>query len=70
MSSRATGVELLLFETEDDAAPSRVFSLDSPADRTYHYWHAVVPGLRTGQLGGYRIHGRSVVALLAGGEAA
>jgi len=56
-SRHATGVELLLFEGVDDARPSRVIRLDPGANRTYFYWHVFVPGLRAGQLYGYRVDG-------------
>jgi Carbohydrate-binding module 48 (Isoamylase N-terminal domain)/Alpha amylase, catalytic domain len=56
-SRGASAVELLLFDREDDARPSRVISIDSAANRTYHYWHAFVSGLRPGQIYGYRVHG-------------
>ena len=48
---------MLLFDAEDDARPSRVIPIDPAANRTYHYWHAFVPGLRPGQIYGYRVHG-------------
>ena len=47
-SRTATGVELLFFDREDDAKPSRVVRLDPVANRTYHYWHAFVPGVQAG----------------------
>lgn len=56
-SRHAAGVELLLFDREDDATPSRVISLDPTSQRTYHYWHVFVPNVRLGQLYGYRVHG-------------
>jgi isoamylase len=56
-SRDATGMDLLLFDREDDAAPARVISLDPFANRSYHYWHAFVPGLQAGQLYGYRVRG-------------
>ncbi len=56
-SRHATGVELLLFEGVDDSRPSRVIRLDPGADRTYFYWHVFVPGVRPGQLYGYRVDG-------------
>jgi glycogen operon protein len=56
-SRTATGAELLLFDREDAAAPSRVIRLDPVANRTYHYWHIFVPGVRPGQLYGYRFEG-------------
>jgi glycogen operon protein len=58
-SRTATGVELLLFDREDAAKPSRVVTLDPVVNRTYHYWHAFVPGVRPGQLYAYRVHGPS-----------
>ncbi|HVS40252.1 MAG TPA: glycogen debranching protein GlgX [Gemmataceae bacterium] len=56
-SRTAAGVELLFFEGEEDARPSRVLQLDPAANRTYHYWHVFVPGVRPGQLYGYRVQG-------------
>ncbi len=56
-SRGASGVELLLFDREDDARPARTIRLDGSANRTYHYWHAFVPGLRAGQIYGYRVDG-------------
>ena len=37
--------------------PSRIVALDPVANRTYHYWHTFVPGVKPGQLYGYRVHG-------------
>jgi len=56
-SRGASGVELLLFDREDDARPTRVIPIDPAANRTYHYWHVFVPGVRPGQTYGYRAHG-------------
>jgi len=56
-SRNATGVELVFFDREDDAKPSRVIALDPVADRTYHYWHVFVPGVRAGQIYAYRVSG-------------
>jgi glycogen operon protein len=58
-SRHATGVELLLFDRDDDPRPSRVIRIDPAANRTYHYWHVFVPGVRPGQLYGYRASGPS-----------
>src|SRR5271155_3369054 len=55
-SRAATGMELLLFDHEDDARPERIIPID-PSTRTYHYWHVFVPGLQSGQIYGYRAHG-------------
>jgi glycogen operon protein len=58
-SRNATGVELLFFDREDDARPSRVVKFDPAANRTYHYWHTFVPDVVPGQLYGFRIGGPS-----------
>ncbi len=59
-SRTATGVDLLLFNRVDDAKPSQVISLDPCVNRSYHYWHRFVPGLKAGQLYGYRVTGPDV----------
>jgi isoamylase len=56
-SRRATGVELLLFDDQDDVLPQRVIPFDRVLNRTYYYWHCRVPGLTAGQLYGYRVAG-------------
>jgi isoamylase len=56
-SRNAAALELLLFEHVDDPAPARVIELLSADNRTYHYWHTFVPGLRAGQIYGYRAAG-------------
>jgi len=53
----ATHLELLLFDDADAARPSRTISLDPAGQRTYHYWHAFVPGVRPGQVYAYRASG-------------
>jgi glycogen operon protein len=56
-SKDATLVELLLFGDPSSTEPSTIIPLDQDAHRTYHYWHAFVPELATGQVYGYRAHG-------------
>jgi isoamylase len=56
-SRGASAVELLLFDREDDARPSRIISIDPAVNCTYHYWHVFVLGVRSGQIYGYRVHG-------------
>jgi glycogen operon protein len=56
-SKHATGIELLLFDRADDARPSLVIRIDPATNRTYHYWHVFVPGVRAGQIYGYRVDG-------------
>jgi len=47
----------VLFDDVDAPEPARVINLDPRANRTYHYWHAFVPGVAAGQIYGYRISG-------------
>jgi isoamylase len=56
-SRSASGVELVFFDREDEALPSRVAPIDPVEDRTYHYWHVFVPDVKPGQLYGYRVQG-------------
>jgi len=55
-SRTATGVELVLFDKESDPAPARTIPIPA-TEHTYHYWHTFVPGLKPGQLYGYRVEG-------------
>ncbi len=56
-SRPASGVELVLFDREDDATPARSVQLDPVTNRSYHYWHVFVPGVLPGQIYGYRVDG-------------
>ena len=58
-SRSATGVELLFFDRMDEFSPSRIIELDPRTQRTYHYWHVFVPGVKAGQIYGYRVYGPS-----------
>ena len=56
-SRDATGIDLLLFDSQAAAEPSAVIPFDPFEHRTYHYWHRYVPGLRPGQVYAYRARG-------------
>src|SRR5208282_6862262 len=56
-SREAIGVDLLLFDHDDAARPSRIIPFDPVANRTYFYWHAFIPGIVPGQLYAYRVYG-------------
>ncbi len=56
-SRSAAGVDLLLFDHENDPKPARIIQIDPWTGRTYHYWHVFVPGIKAGQIYGYRAHG-------------
>ncbi|MBV8962683.1 MAG: hypothetical protein JOY97_06260, partial [Hyphomicrobiales bacterium] len=52
-SAHASGVDLCLF----DPAGRRELERVSLPSRTNQIWHAYLPGIRPGQLYGYRVHG-------------
>ena len=52
-SERAAGVDLCLFE-EVDGSNSETIAL---RECTGHVWHGYLPGIKLGQLYGYRVHG-------------
>jgi isoamylase len=53
-SEHATRVELCLFDNVDDTIPSHVVSI---TNRSHRAFHCFIPGLKPGQLYGYRVHG-------------
>ena len=56
-SRHASSVELVLFEGPEEPAPSRVVALDPRLNRTFHYWHVLVPEAGPGQVYGWRVRG-------------
>jgi isoamylase len=56
-SRQASRLELLLFDDVVAAQPARVIDLDARTNRTYHYWHAFVPGIAPGQVYAFRASG-------------
>jgi len=53
-SENATGVDLCLFD--DPAAPAETVRVRM-LECTHHVWHCFLPGLKAGQLYGFRVHG-------------
>ena len=53
-SEHATGVELCLFDRPDAGRPTATVPL---RERTEFVWHVYLPGIRPGQLYGYRVDG-------------
>ncbi|MCK6592024.1 MAG: glycogen debranching enzyme GlgX, partial [Polyangiaceae bacterium] len=53
-SEGATKVELLLFDSPTDSTPRETLEL---SEKRVHVFHSFVPGLKPGQLYGYRVHG-------------
>ncbi|MCS7172556.1 MAG: glycogen debranching protein GlgX [Armatimonadetes bacterium] len=53
-SVHAEAIELLLFDRPEDPEPAHVVPLPG---RTGSIWHGYLPGIRPGQLYGYRAHG-------------
>jgi isoamylase len=58
-SSNSTGMDLLLFSSPDDPAPV-ILPFSPKTNRTYHYWHMFVAGLKPGQLYAFRAEGPNV----------
>jgi glycogen operon protein len=56
-AKHAEAMELLLFDAPDSTTPARVIRLDPQKNQTYHYWHVFVPGLKAGQIFGWRAYG-------------
>ena len=57
LSASATGMQLVLFDHADDRVAVRTLTLDPVCNRTSHYWHIFLPGIKSGQLYGYRADG-------------
>src|SRR5690242_2900914 len=53
-AENAEAVELYLFSDPKDPASATKIKIK---ERTHHIWHVFVPGLKPGQLYGYRVHG-------------
>jgi len=56
-SKNSSSMELLFFDSVDASRPSSAITLDPTLNRTCHYWHVFVPGVKPGQLYAYRAHG-------------
>jgi glycogen operon protein len=56
-SRTAEAIELVFFDQAEDTNPSCVIRLDPAMNRTYHYWHVFVPGVRAGQIYGFKARG-------------
>ena len=53
-ADNATHVELCLFNSVDDKKETQRIKMQQ---RTHCVWHSFIPGLKPGQLYGYRVHG-------------
>jgi glycogen operon protein len=56
-SANATRMEVAFFDHAEALQPASVIHLDPLVHRTSHYWHIFVPGIKSGQLYGYRADG-------------
>jgi len=56
-SAHATQVDILFFQNAEAQQPDRVIQLSPTVNRTSHYWHIFVPGIKAGQLYGFRVDG-------------
>jgi isoamylase len=62
-SSGATGVELLLFDGHDSPYPLQIIPLIPSKNRTFHFWHVFVKGLKAGAHYAFRVSGPSAPEL-------
>ncbi|RVU00786.1 glycogen debranching enzyme GlgX [Mucilaginibacter limnophilus] len=53
-ADNATGVELCLFDSPENGTESKRIKL---VERSHQIWHIYVPGIKPGQLYGYRVYG-------------
>ncbi|WP_161888075.1 glycogen debranching protein GlgX [Pontibacter russatus] len=53
-AGNATGVDLCLYDAKD---PRKEIAEVKLGEHTHQIWHAYLPGLKPGQLYGYRVHG-------------
>src|SRR4051794_28824562 len=56
-SKNGTAVELLLFDEGKYDQPARVIPFDPVRNKTFYYWHMLVPDIKGGQVYAYRVHG-------------
>ncbi|MFB2771021.1 glycogen debranching protein GlgX [Pelatocladus sp. BLCC-F211] len=56
-AEHAASIELLLFEQPNDPEPIQIIKLDSRKNKTFHFWHIYVKGLKPGTGYAYRIDG-------------
>ncbi len=61
-SDAAWGVELLLFDAHDSVEPIQTIQLDSKKNKSFHFWHVYVVGLKPGFHYAYRVDGPHDVA--------
>ncbi|OQB06463.1 MAG: Glycogen debranching enzyme [bacterium ADurb.Bin212] len=56
-SQHATNVELLIFDKNNPQKTIKTLSLNTPHHHTYHFWHALIKGLKPGNLYAFRADG-------------
>ncbi len=56
-SENASGIELCLFDRHDDFHPFQTVKLDPGINRTFHFWHVYIRGLKAGTHYAYRVDG-------------
>jgi len=56
-SSNATSVDLLLFSAYDSLEPFQTIRFDPYVNKTFHFWHVFVRGLKPGMHYAYRVDG-------------
>jgi len=56
-SEQATGVDLLLFDSHDETHPVATIPFDPALNRSFHFWHMYIRGLKAGYHYAFRVTG-------------
>jgi glycogen operon protein len=56
-SKHADAVELLLFDEPNAPQAAQIIALDPRVNKTFHYWHIFIQGLKAGQVYAFRVDG-------------
>ena len=56
-SEHATSVTLLLFDSHEAVTPSHEIALNARDNKSFHFWHCHLAGVRPGQVYAYRMDG-------------
>jgi isoamylase len=56
-SEQATGVELLLFDSHNETHPVATIPFDPALNRSFHFWHMYIRGLKAGYHYAFRVSG-------------
>jgi isoamylase len=61
-SQHALSMELLLFASDSATEPMQIIPMTSEANKSFHFWHVFVEGVKPGQHYAYRVAGPDLSA--------